>query len=159
MLSRFCEENTLTADKRTKMQKIMDALRLPRSIGRCRTKLATMSDFTAAELKSFTLLSLGCALFEEVKLDEDCRKIWENFAIATRHLSKAVVTLRDLEKGQTYLQKFANGLATRYRQMKPNVHRAFHIHEHILDYGPVYVYQVYACAGAQIKKNSIAIAF
>ena len=121
----------------------MDKLDLPRSIGRMRTKLNTMSGFTAAELKSFTIL-LSCDLFEEVGVEEDALKIWRSFVEAMRFICKAVVMLEDLEKGQKKLLQFAKDLSQRYgnRSMKPNLHFAFHVVDCILDYGPTYVFQV-----------------
>lgn len=124
----------------------MDALKLPRSIGRMRTKLNSMSGFTAAELKTFVTV-LSSVLFADVKcLKEEELTMWNHFVDATRHLTKAMVTDEDLVAGQASLLKFAVAMQDMfgYETMKPNLHNAFHILECILDYGPVYVFQLFA---------------
>lgn len=125
------------------MQNVIRKLKLPRSIGRMQNKLSTMSGFTAAELKTFTTV-LSSALFEDVEMSTQSLNVWNHFVAATRHLTKAMVTDKDLLVGQSNLHMFAKGFESLYTPstMKPNLHYAFHILDCILDYGPVYVFQV-----------------
>lgn len=129
------------------MQATVDRLKLPRSIGRMRTKLKTMSGFTAAELKTFTTV-LSSALFHDIGIPPKTLTVWNHFVKATRYLTKAMITNEDLLVGQESLLAFANGLQDLYgeKTMLPNLHFAFHILDCILDYGPVYTFQVHCSA-------------
>ena len=141
----WIEKEVLSTQQLKLLQKHVDSCITPPGIGRIPYKIATaFSGFTADQFKNWTNLFSLIALAEQMPLEHlGC---WRTFVMASRILSKDVLTKDDIATGDALLLQFFKRIETLYGKMciTPNMHIACHLKDCMLDYGPLHSFWLFS---------------
>ncbi|XP_048578287.1 uncharacterized protein LOC125560597 [Nematostella vectensis] len=129
----------------SQIQKKLDELRPPSSIGRMPSKIEnSYGGFSADQWKSWTLFFSIYALWNILPPAD--LELWRNFVMACKQFCSPILTQGRAELGHTYILKFGQDFERLYGKEKvtPNMHLQTHILDCVLDYGPVYSFWLFS---------------
>ena len=134
------KELNLLDDKDFKvLQKRINMLKVPSSIGRIPTKIASnLKGFTADQFKNWALVFSTFAL-KDILPDRHLQ-CWKLFVKACRILCSTVISTSQVRLADELQLKFCRTVQDMYGPsfITPNMHLHCHLCECILDFGPVY---------------------
>ena len=113
--------------------------RIPAGVGRIPTKIQSgFAAFTADQFKNWVLYFSVLAL-RGILLNTDM-ECWKHFVLACRLLCSKNITKGDLQLASILFLKFCQRCERQYGEeiIPPNMHMMCHIHECVLDYGPLH---------------------
>ena len=127
------------------IQKIIDLMQVPASIGRIPQKVgSTFSALTADEWKNWTLVYSSICLHD--RLTPEIYQLWMVFVKAVSILCRRLLKSTDISLAEDLLWKFASSYETHFGKSEctPNLHLLCHLPEVVRDYGPVYAFWCYS---------------
>lgn len=139
MLKIWKEENLLGDKELKDLQKRINKLKVPSSIGRIPSKIASsFKGFTADQFKNWALVFSTFAL-KDVLPDRHLQ-CWKLFVKACRILCSTVIPISQVKVADQLLVKFCQTVENLYGSsvITPNMHLHCHLCECVLDFGPVY---------------------
>jgi hypothetical protein len=97
-----------------------------------------MSNFTAEEMKNFTLI-FSPFLLKDILPDKDF-KLFMMFSEACRELCVRIVSEKQIASAHGKFEKFVDGVEKQYgaERVTPNLHLHLHLQDVALNWGPVY---------------------
>ena len=140
------DAKVLTEAKMKVIQTAVDNLGAARRHGRMRSKISSMSGFTAEEIKVFTLI-YSQIVFKGILSDKQYT-MWMHWVEACRSIARAVIRESDLEDFQAHLKNFTNAYLDLEEfgslRWTPNMHFVFHLVEDVRNFGPIYAFHLFA---------------
>ena len=139
MLKIWKELNLLDEKDFKVLQKRVNKLKVPSSIGRIPSKIASsFKGFTADQFKNWALVFSTFALKDI--LPERHLQCWKLFVRACRILCSTVISTSQVKIADELLLKFCRTVQDLYGTsfITPNMHLHCHLCECVLDFGPVY---------------------
>lgn len=139
MLKIWKELNLLDEKDLKLLQKRINKLKVPSSIGRIPSKIASrFKGFTADQFKNWALVFSSFAL-KDILPDRHLQS-WKLFVKACRILCSPVISTSQVKIADELLLKFCRTVQDLYgcSFITPNMHLHCHICECVLDFGPVY---------------------
>ena len=139
------EPPRITRSQIQEIQKTIDATPLPSDMGRIPLKVASgFSSFTSDQWRTWTLVYSTLTLRDV--LDEEDRRIWQDFVDAVSIWTQRIISVDEVEKGHELIIRFLNGVQGRYghETIAINMHMHIHLAECILDCGSFYSFWCYA---------------
>ncbi|XP_068678691.1 uncharacterized protein [Montipora foliosa] len=139
MLKVWKELNLLDEKDFKVLQKRVNKLKVPSSIGRIPSKIASsFKGFTADQFKNWALVFSTFAL--KGVLPDRHLQCWKLFVKACHILCSTVINTSEVKLADELLVKFCRTVEDLYGTsvVTPNVHLHCHLCECILDFGPVY---------------------
>ena len=139
MLKIWKEVNILNEKDFKVLQKRINKLKVPSSIGRIPSKIASsFKGFTADQFKNWALVFSTFALKDI--LPERHLQCWKLFVKACHILCSTVIPTSQVQIADELLVKFCRTVEDLYgsSMITPNMHLHCHLCECILDFGPVY---------------------
>ena len=145
MIRLWIEKGLLLPRDYDALQKSVNEIHVPSSVGRIPSKIASsFSSFTADQLKNWTtLFSLMVLINRFSKDDIEC---WRHFVLAVRLLCNQTITLNDISLADALLIYFCKRVQRMYGNdvITPNMHLHCHLKECILDYGTIYSFWLFS---------------
>ena len=145
MLKLWISRGILQTSNFEHMQKIIDDVHTPPTIGRIPRKIETsFSGFTADQLKNWTNIYSIVALHSFVSGEDlEC---WRHFVLASRILCKKKVSQFDLNLADALLMQFCRRFERIYGKaaVTPNMHLHCHLKDVLADFGPVYSFWLFS---------------
>ena len=139
MLKIWKEENLLSEKEFSRLQSRINKLKVPSSIGRIPSKIASnFKGFTADQFKNWAVVFSTFAL-KDILPDRHLQ-CWKLFVKACRILCSTVIPTSQVKLADELLVKFCQTVENLYGPsvITPNMHLHCHLCECVLDYGPVY---------------------
>ena len=140
------DAGVLTKAKMKQIQVSIDKMGAARRFGRMRSKVSSMSGFTAQEIKVFVLVFSQLAL--KNVLSNEQYSMWMHWVEACRSISRAVISEVDITNFQKHLKKFTDAFAGLdefgSKKWVPNMHFVFHLGDDVRNFGPVYAFHLFA---------------
>ena len=139
MLKIWKEANLLGEKEFKLLQKRINKLKVPSSIGRIPSKIASsFKGFTADQFKNWAFVFSTFALKDI--LPDGHLQCWKLFVKACRILCSTVIPRSQVKVADELLVKFCQTVENLYGStvITPNMHLHCHLCECILDFGPVY---------------------
>ena len=132
-------KNLLLASHFNLIQNRVDRIRVPAGLGRIPTKIESgFSAFTANQFKNWVLYYSVLALRGIlINADMEC---WKHFVLACRLLCSKEITKESLQLASVLLVKFSQRCEKQYGEdiITPSMHMMCHLHECVLDFGPLH---------------------
>ena len=135
----------LSKDDLFKIERRVEMLKVPHSIGRLPLKISTgFSSFSADQWRNWTICFSPVALKEILPASH--LKYWLLFVKACSLLSSRVLKKSNVHLAHQYLTMFCKEFETvnGKQHCTPNMHLHLHLEDCILDYGPLYAFWCYA---------------
>lgn len=145
MKSVWIDREILTPKQLQLLQECVNSCSAPANLGRIPHKIASnFSGFTADQFKNWTNLFSLISLVQ--MLPEEHMKCWRVFVMASRVLSKHVLSVDDISGGDALLLQFCRLAKSLYGKssITPNMHMACHIKDCLLDNGPMHGFWLFS---------------
>lgn len=141
----WLNHGVLSSGDYNSIQSIIDEVLVPSDLGRIPHKIASgFSSFTADQFKNWVLYYSPLALRD--KLIDSHYECWRHFVLACRLLCSKVITLEHAKLADALLMYFCKRTERLYGKdvITPNMHFHTHLHECVLDYGPLHGFWLFS---------------
>lgn len=141
----WINQGILSSEDFDYIQTTIDNIVVPSGLGRIPYKIASgFSSFTADQFKNWVLYYSLLALRD--RLSENHRECWRHFVLACRLLCSKVITSNDAKLADALLLYFCKRTERLYGTdvITPNMHFHAHMHECVLDYGPLHGFWLFS---------------
>ncbi|CAB4006868.1 Hypothetical predicted protein [Paramuricea clavata] len=137
MFSLWIETHLLSIKNLEELEKKIQAMDIPNSVGRLPAKISSnYGSYTAEQWKNWTLIySLVCL---KNILPEAHLSCWQTFVLACTYICKPVISVAELEVFDGLFVKFCKEVEALYGKevITPNMHLHCHLRDVLLDHGP-----------------------
>lgn len=143
-MQHWIDENILTKKCIMMIEKRVEMLIAPRSVGRLPIKISSgFAGFSADQWRNWTIFYSAVAL--KGILPENHLRYWLLFVKACTLLNSRMLKKSDIELAHKYLTMFCTQFeAVNGKQFcTPNMHLHLHLKDCLLDYGPLYAFWCY----------------
>ena len=145
MINIWLQKGLLNCSQFSEIQKFVDSMSAPCSVGRIPRKIETgFAGFKADQFKNWITLYSIPALFSILPTaDLEC---WRRFVLACRLICKQSLSFTDIGLIDALLMKFCLRVEQLYGKdvISPNMHMHGHLRDVIKDYGPIQEFWLYS---------------